>query len=403
VLALVGGPASAQSLSSVDQFGSDAYDEAWAVAVAADGTAYVAGFTGGVLPGQTSHGGNDAFVRAIAADGTELWTRQFGTHGDDRAFSVALDGLGGVYVNGATTGALHGSSAGGFDAFVRKYDTAGNVVWTQQFGTGADDFDSEVVADASGAYAIGWTAGAFAGTSRGRDDVFVSAFAPDGSTRWSKQFGTHAEDIGYGVALGADGTLYAIGFTTGALKGQRNRGGDDGFVRAFTPDGDRIWTSEFGTPSEDLAFGMAVWGDTVYVSGTTFGSFGGQGMGGGDPFVRAIAAADGSRLWSRQGGTTDEDWATNLAVDANGPYAVGWTRGDLGGANAGREDVFVWALDPTGADRWTFQLGSTKTDFGDWSAVDGGSLVIVGFAGGSLGGQPKLGGGDAYLARIGLA
>jgi hypothetical protein len=149
---------------------------------------------------------------------------------------------------------------------------------------------------------------------------------------------------------------------------------------------------------------MALWNDTVYVSGTTFGSFGGQGAAGsGDPFVRAIAAADGSRLWERQGGTADEDWATNLAVDASGPYAVGWTRGDLGGPNAGQQDVFVWALDPSGADRWAFQFGTPRTDFGDWTTVDRGTLVLVGYTGGAFAGQSKIGGGDAFLARIALA
>ena len=48
-----------------------------------------------------------------------------------------MDGLG-VYVVGTTNGALPGQTAHGQnDVFVRKYDPAGNYLWTRQFGTTA--------------------------------------------------------------------------------------------------------------------------------------------------------------------------------------------------------------------------------------------------------------------------
>src|SRR6185436_12944781 len=57
------------------------------------------------------------------------WTRQFGTTGrsNDIAFAVATDGTGSSYVVGQVFGTLTGqTSAGASDAFVRKYDAAGN-------------------------------------------------------------------------------------------------------------------------------------------------------------------------------------------------------------------------------------------------------------------------------------
>lgn len=395
------GPASAGMLTSIDQFGTNAYDEAWGVAIDPSGVTYVAGTTAGAMPGQVAAGGNDAFVRATAPDGTVLWVRQFGTKHDDRAFFVAIDGLGGIYVTGVTAGKLPGQTKdGGFDSYVRKYDADGNALWTRQLGTSADDIASEVAADASGVIVIGNTGGALGGTNRGHDDVFLRAFDPNGNERWTKQFGTPKTDIGFGLALPGDGSFFAIGFTLGALPGQRNHGGNDGWVRRYGSDGTITWTREFGTSDQDLAFGMAVQDDVLYVSGTTFGSFGGQGGGSGDPFVRALDATDGATLWTRQGGSPAEDWSTNLAVDANGPYVVGYTFGDLAGPNQGRSDVFVWALDTQGADRFTTQFGTPKTDFGNWSTIDGGSLVVVGFAGGAFEGQTNLGRGDAYVASL---
>ena len=61
----------------------------------------------------------------VAAAQTPEWTRQFGSAGHDRATAVAVDASG-VYVAGATEGALPGqTSAGSIDAFLRKYDRAG--------------------------------------------------------------------------------------------------------------------------------------------------------------------------------------------------------------------------------------------------------------------------------------
>jgi hypothetical protein len=97
-------------------------------------------------------------VREYDAAGSEVWTRQFGTVGNDQAAGVALDGAGGVYVVGTF------AVAGGTDAFVRKHDAAGGEVWTRQFGTPSADAALAVAADgAGGAYVTGETAGTFPG------------------------------------------------------------------------------------------------------------------------------------------------------------------------------------------------------------------------------------------------
>ena len=110
--------------------------------------------------------------------GQELeWIRQSGTSSDETASSLSTDGN--VYVAGNTQGTLPGqTSAGDLDAFVRKYGADGNVVWTRQFGTSGPDVGWGVSVDASGVYVAGQTGGTFAGqTSAGGDDIFVAKLA----------------------------------------------------------------------------------------------------------------------------------------------------------------------------------------------------------------------------------
>src|SRR5262249_3572560 len=97
------------------QFGIGTYSERRAIA-ASDSEVYVAGAAR-----------DDAFVRKFDSNGKDLWTRQIGTAPDvdDQIWGIALDRTG-VYVAGSTADVLPGqSSAGNADAFVRKYDSSG--------------------------------------------------------------------------------------------------------------------------------------------------------------------------------------------------------------------------------------------------------------------------------------
>src|SRR5207253_403756 len=176
-------------------------DSAFALAI--DGPdVYVAGFIGyGVLPGQSSPGYWDAFVRKYDGDGNELWTSQFGTDDADEATAVAVNGSA-VYIAGFTRGALPGqTSAGADDAFVRKYDNAGNELWTHQFGTSGSDQITGLAADASGVYLSGFTGGTLPGqTSAGGQDAFIRRYDAAGNVLWTSQFGTAATDSASGIA-----------------------------------------------------------------------------------------------------------------------------------------------------------------------------------------------------------
>jgi hypothetical protein len=94
------------------------------------------------------------------------------------SYGVSADGLGNVYISGVTHGALGGPNAGNADAFVSKYDAAGALLWTRQFGTSDDDVSICVSADGLGnVYASGSTTGALGGPYAGGYDAFVTKIA----------------------------------------------------------------------------------------------------------------------------------------------------------------------------------------------------------------------------------
>jgi len=311
------------------QFGTESSDLAWGIAVDDEGV-YVSGYTLGTLVGPSSAGGSDAFVRKYNTDGIEVWTLQFGTESNDYGHGISVDATG-VYVTGYTNGTLGQSSAGLMDAFVRKYDLNGTEepLWTSQFGTASDDYAYGISVDATGVYMSGYSKISF-----GDYDAFVCKYDTDGNWAWTRQFGTEKiDDRAYGISA-YDTRVYVSGYTKGTLPDQTSAGVYDAFVRKYDPDGNEVWTRQFGTASHDNAYGISADATGVYVAGYTLGSFDGQSNAGlMDAFVRKYDT-DGNELWTSQFGTGEDDRAYGISVGATGVYVAGYTRGNLDGQSS---------------------------------------------------------------------
>ena len=392
----------AGTIDWVHQFGTAASDEAWGVAADSAGNVYVAGRTAGTLPGQTSVGGYDAFVRKYDPAHNQVWTRQFGKTGDDWGFDVTVDGNGNVYVAGSMT-------SGSFrNAFLRKYDTAGTELWTREFGGPVADAMS-VAVDATGfVYVAGGVRGApFGQIWAGGFDAFVRKYNDAGVPLWTRQFGTSADDLAKDVAVDAVGNVHLAGFVGDILPGQSSAGGSDIFVRQYDSSGTVAWTRQFGTSGNDGASGVAVdeTGNT-YVTGSVTGALPGQiWLGSFDVFLRKYDGA-GGEVWTRQFGTSigcpacfDYDQAWGVAVDEVGNvYVAGTVAGPLPG-QTGVLDAFVRSYDPAGNELLTRQFGSPISDTAFAIAVGPGSVFLAGETFGALEGE-NAGSNDVFVARL---
>jgi len=382
------------------QFGTSSRDLAWGITVDSTGV-YVVGWTEGALPGQTNSGESDAFVRKYNADGNEVWTRQFGTSLREWAGRISVD-TSGVYVAGDTGGALPGqTNSGESDVFVRKYDTDGNEVWTRQFGTPAIDDVGGISTDSTGVYVVGSTLGTLPGqTSSGFWDAFVRKYDADGNEVWTRQFGTSSGDWGDAISVDTSG-VYVAGDTDGAFPGQTNSGEYDTFIRKYDADGNEVWTRQFGSSLLDVPWGIGVDSTGVYVAGETPGTLPGQTSSGEwDAYVRKYDK-DGNEVWTRQFGTSSNDVGFGISVDASGVYVTVDTDGTLPGqTNSGEWDVFVRKYDTEGNEVWTRQFGTPANDAGNGISADASGVYVAGWTYGAFPGQTNSGGLDAYVIKI---
>jgi hypothetical protein len=337
------------------QFGAWERDIAWAVAVAPGGDAYVVGQTEGTLPGQRSAGGLDAFVRKYDPAGTELWTRQFGGGGADVAAAVAVDDAGNVYVAGTTTSAL-AEQRKSFDAFVRRYDAEGQEGWTRQFGTAGGDNARDITVDESSRLLVtGSTEGALPDQTSGKGyDAFVASFDTDGRTLWIRQFGSGGDDFGVAVAADAIGNVFVAGSAGEGLSGPSSADGRTAFLRQYDQTGATLWTQQFEAGAADDAWDVAAGGQgNAYLVGTTERVLPGQRAAGRvDAFVRQYGS-DGREVWTHQYGTPDDDYALAVAVHPErGLVIAGSTRGAFEDRSHGNLDAYALSLvDPVHSGR----------------------------------------------------
>ncbi|MCY4530308.1 MAG: SBBP repeat-containing protein [Chloroflexi bacterium] len=399
-IAATGGGDKLQIRSPFDDYGN-------AVTVDTAGNVYIAGHIEDALPGQTYLGGKDAFIQKRDGSLAEVWTRQFGTDNNDSVETIAVDDVGNVYLAGSTIGEFSGHTTEyfGSDAFVRVYDADGTERWTTQFGTDFATVAQAVAVDGAGnLYVGGYTEGGLPGFENAGgaplgpvsdwNDAFLRKYGSDGTVLWIQQFGHERHDEVLGVALDGSGSVYVSGYTDASFEGYNNPGGRDAFIRKYDPDGNVVWTRQFGSSSSaggqpnDKALDIALDSSgNIYVSGSTTGVFEGEDSGGAnDGFVRKMDA-NGEHLWTRQFGGEDDDTADAIAVDERGmAFIAGNTASSIPGAGGeGQDDGFAKSFDANGDDRWTRTVGTRRVDGARDVAQGSGGVYVIGGTEGEIG------------------
>jgi hypothetical protein len=382
------------------QVGTSGPDLSYGIVTDPWGNALITGCTDGDLDALNA-GGSDAFAAKYDAGGNAIWIRQLGTNNVDRGWRIATDVAGNAFITGYTYGALGGSHAGGDDAFVAKYDIAGNLAWTRQLGTSTSDGGYDAATDGTGnVFITGYTNGSLGSPNAGSWDGFVAKYDGTGHLAWTRQFGRVSSDISRSIATDSGGNVFVYGSTEGALGGA-NAGGSDGFVAKYDTAGNMAWIRHFGTSSEETCRGIATdLSGNVFITGSTSGALAGASAGGSDAFVAKYNAA-GDLLWARQLGTSEDDNSWGITTDSEGnAFITGASDGALGGANAGGTDAFVAKYDTAGDLLWTYQIGTSSDDLGRNIAADlTGAVYFTGYTYGAIGG-PNAGQADAFIIKL---
>jgi hypothetical protein len=135
---------------------------------------------------------DDIFLSKLDTSGNFIWAESMGGTGEDKAFPLTSDGNGNLYFSGIFSdtadfdpgpGVYNLISAGAYDIYICKIDTAGNMIWAKSMGGPGDDRGSTISIAGNGDIYLGGdfsaTAdldpenGIFNLTSLGNTDIYI--------------------------------------------------------------------------------------------------------------------------------------------------------------------------------------------------------------------------------------
>jgi hypothetical protein len=328
--------------------------------------------------------GLDCGSTCLPCSGGSTLSFSKGGSGADHGLDVAIDSAASIVMVGRFGGSANFgggalTASGGSDIFVAKYNNVGAHVFSKRLGgTQADgDLNVSVAVDSGRNVYVGGNyrgtidfGGGFTHTALGTTDAFIVKFNASGVPQWSRSYGLAASSAVRvnGLAVSPAGDVFVAGAfasTTVNLGGSvLTNGGPagtyDGFVLKLSTAGAHVWSRQFGgTTGNDQATNIALDATlTPYVSGFFVGTAEGlTSLGSSDGLLLKIAPATGATTWARRIGADSTDLANAVEVDSVGPVVTGTfkktvTFDDASTATTATSAAYVAAYNAAGTFRW---------------------------------------------------
>lgn len=335
----------------------------------------------------------------------------YGGNEADEARSIALDNDDNFYIFGYTlstdlptsSNSFQDSLKGSYDAFIAKFDSSGNHIWSTYIGGSNVDIASSIkitldnhliLVGYSNSPDFPTTTGAFQTSNAGQYDVFIIKIDTSGQIIWSTLFGGMGGELGIDASIDINNNIIVGGqtnssnfpYTAGAFQ-PLPLGGNDAFVAKFNPSGQLLWATCYGgTSTEDAHAITSDYENNVIITGMsnsndlavstnalqTFnnGFF--------DIYIAKFSAT-GNFIWGTYFGGTNYDDVYGIHCDSlNNLYLAGRTASiDFETtANAFQTtknngiDACIFKLNSFGNLIWSTYLGGDDDDFADRIYID---------------------------------
>jgi hypothetical protein len=275
-------------------YGGELHDFAESVVIDNQDNLYITGHTRSFTNIATLGAHQEVFLGVSAGflakfnnQGQLIWGTYYGTSFQE-GWGLAIDNQQNIVFGGFTSsssgiaspGAHQTSLAGNMDAFLVKFNPAGQRLWGTYFGGPADDFGYDVCVDPSNniylmgntSSATGMAFGSGYQTQPGSvDDGFLAKFSPAGALQWSTYIGGNEAEYLKAIAPYFNDGLILVGKTQSANVASQSalvsslQGEYDGLLMKISPDGNLEWSTYYGGNLSEEFTGLAIRNSNAYI------------------------------------------------------------------------------------------------------------------------------------------
>lgn len=307
-------------------------------------------------------GNTDIYVVKTDSLGNKIWSKTFGKNNIEHGYSIKNTKDGNYIIAGYT----NSSGAGGYDAYLLKIDTIGNVIWDKTYGGNDWDFAYAIVELPDSGFAL---CGETYTNSLGHSDVYIFRTDKNGNLLWQKNIGGTQQDVANDLILDKDTMFVIVGKTKSFGNGK-----EDMYLIKTNLQGDTIWTKTFGDTLNECGYRLIQTQDFGYVMVGYAESYSAEG----DLEMHSLKTdSSGIFQWYHiYGENTKEDIGYDVLEKPDGSLIfTGYT-----GFGAGMKDVYTFNAYFNG---WwspaSNTYGSIMNDIGYANTIlPNGSIIIFG-------------------------
>jgi hypothetical protein len=189
-----------------------------------------------------------AWVNSYGGKGNDIGTDLKET--SDKGFIIA--GTSDTYGNGNTS------------FYLIKTDSLGKHKWSKSIGTSFNDIANSIeIANDKGYFISGYSNN---NIQKGYDGYLIKTDSL-GNLLWTKNYGGDDWDFIYNSTLMPDGGLILCGESY-----SESKGGSDSYILRLNSIGDTIWTKKIGSTGDDALYSVEQSGKSIYAVGKIFDS-----------------------------------------------------------------------------------------------------------------------------------
>jgi hypothetical protein len=219
----------------------------------------------------------DYWVVKIDAFGTKLWDKRYGGTDVDQMNAVVQTSDDGFllcgFSNSDSSGNKTQNSRGGYDYWIVRTDSIGNILWDKRYGGTYDDELFSLTAAGGGNFALaGWSYSDMSGdkseNSNGSSDYWIIRIDANGNIIWDRDFGgNNTEDDLGNIIRTIDGGFLVPTTSYSNISGDKsedNMGIEQSWLIKVDANGTKEWDKTVFTTGHDEGTFLVPAGENCY-------------------------------------------------------------------------------------------------------------------------------------------